>query len=68
MNYVITGGAGNITRPLAQQLIEAGHSVKIIGRNAMNLQDLVLKGAVAVTGSVEDHEFLANAFKDADAV
>ena len=68
MNYVLTGGAGNITRPLAQQLIEAGHSVKIIGRNAMNLQDLVLKGAVAVTGSVEDPEFLANSFKDADAV
>lgn len=68
MNYVLTGGSGHITRPLAQELIEAGHSVKIIGRNALNLQDLVLKGAVAVTGSVEDPEFLANSFKDADAV
>lgn len=68
MNYVLTGGAGHITRPLAQQLIAAGHSVKVIGRNAVNLQDLISQGAEALIGSVEDPEFLTNAFRDADAV
>ena len=68
MNYVITGGAGHISKPLAETLIAAGHQVTIIGRNAANLQELVAKGAKAAIGSVEDVAFLSATFKGADGL
>ncbi|MBX9781864.1 MAG: NAD(P)H-binding protein [Chitinophagaceae bacterium] len=68
MNYVLTGGAGHITKPVAEQLLNAGHRVTIISRNADNVKDLVAKGAAVATGSVEDAAFLKEAFKGADAV
>ena len=37
MKYVITGGAGNISKPLAETLLAAGHAVTIIGRSAEHL-------------------------------
>jgi uncharacterized protein YbjT (DUF2867 family) len=68
MKYVLTGGAGNITKPLAEKLLAAGHDVTIIGRNAENLKSLTDKGAKAAIGSVEDVVFLTEAFEGADAV
>ncbi|HEY6504074.1 MAG TPA: NAD(P)H-binding protein [Chitinophagaceae bacterium] len=68
MKYVVTGGAGNITRPLAEKLLAAGHQVIVIGRNAENLVSLTEKGATAAIGSVEDTGFLKKVFFDADAV
>jgi len=68
MKYVITGGAGHISKPLTQKLLAAGHEVTIVGRNADNLKELVAKGAKAAIGSVEDVKFLAETFKGADAV
>lgn len=68
MKYVITGGAGNISRPLAEKLLSEGHQVTVVGRTASKLQVLVDKGAVAAIGSVEDPAFLEKAFLGADAV
>jgi uncharacterized protein YbjT (DUF2867 family) len=68
MKYVITGGAGHISKPLTEKLLAAGHTVTIIGRNAENLKELVAKGAKAAIGSVEDVKFLTETFKGADAV
>ena len=68
MKYVLTGSAGNVTRPLAGQLLDAGHEVSIIGRNASHLKPLTDRGAHALVGSVEDVDFLVKAFKGADAV
>jgi uncharacterized protein YbjT (DUF2867 family) len=68
MKYVLTGGAGNITRPLALQLLAANHEVTVIGRNASNLEALVAKGAKAAIGSIEDKAFLTDTFRGADAV
>lgn len=68
MKYVLTGGAGHITKPLAEKLLEAGHDVTVIGRNAENLTPLTEKGATAAVGSVEDTDFLSKAFAGADAV
>lgn len=68
MKYVITGGAGHISKPLAEKLLAAGNQVTIIGRNAGNLEELVAKGAKAAIGSIEDVSFLTQVFKDADAV
>ncbi|MEI6950768.1 NAD(P)H-binding protein [Paraflavisolibacter sp. H34] len=68
MKYVITGGAGNISKPLAATLLAAGHEVTVIGRSAENLASLVALGARAAIGTVEDAAFLAQAFAGADAV
>lgn len=68
MKYVITGGAGHISRPLTETLLNAGHEVMIIGRTAQKLQPLVDKGAKAAVGSITDQNFLKETFADADAV
>jgi uncharacterized protein YbjT (DUF2867 family) len=65
MKYVLTGAAGQITKPLTRHLLEAGHSVTVIGRNEKNLESL---GAQMAIGSVEDADFLKKAFAGADAV
>ena len=68
MKYVITGGAGHISKPLAGRLLAAGYDVTVIGRNAENLKTLMEKGAKAAIGSVEDVQFLTQTFTGADAV
>ncbi len=68
MKYVITGGAGHISKPLTLQLLHAGHQVTVIGRSEANLAEVVAAGAKAAVGSVEDVAFLTSAFTGADAV
>lgn len=68
MKYVLTGGAGHITKPLAERLLSAGHEVTVIGRSAENLKPLTDKGATAAIGSVEDVTFLTQTFKGAGAI
>jgi len=68
MKYVITGGAGHISRPLVNSLLKAGHQVTVIGRNEANLKPLIDAGAGAAVGSVEDAAFLERTFRGADAV
>lgn len=67
MKYVITGAAGNISKPLSERLLNAGHDITVIGRNAEHLEPLTRKGAKAAIGSVEDTGFLKNTFTGADA-
>ena len=47
MNYVITGAAGNISKPLAEKLLSEKNNVTIVGRQAEHLTELVAKGAKA---------------------
>lgn len=68
MKYVVTGGAGHISKPLAEQLLKAGHDVTVVGRNPQNLKPLTDQGAKAAIGSVEDVDFLKQSFAGADAV
>ena len=68
MNYVITGGAGHISKPITEALLKAGHQVKVIGRNAEHLSELKALGAKTAIGTVEDTAFLTQAFAGADAV
>ncbi len=68
MHYVITGGAGNISKPLALELLKAGHQVTVIGRSLDNLKDLTTAGAKAAIGSVADFDFLVKTFTGADAI
>ena len=68
MKYVITGAAGNVSRPLAAKLLSSGHEVVVIGRSEEHLHALTSKGATARIGSVDDVPFLTQAFSGADAV
>ena len=68
MKYVITGGAGNISKPLTEKLLTARHEVTVISRNAENIKSLTDLGAKAAIGSVNDIAFLKKTFVGADAV
>ncbi len=68
MKYVITGGAGHISKPLAEKLLAKGFEVTVIGRSEKNLEELIAKGAKAAIGSVGDINFLTKTFAGADAV
>ena len=68
MKYVLTGAAGNITKPLAEKLLNVGHDVTVISRNAANIKSLTERGAKGAIGSVDDVEFLEKTFAGADAV
>lgn len=68
MKIVITGSLGNISKPLAIELIAKGHSVSVISSKADKQKDIESLGAKALIGSVEDINFLTTAFAGADAV
>lgn len=66
--YVITGGTGNIGKPLALALLNAGKKVRIICRNADKAKELIDKGAELFTGDMSDKETANKAFEGAEAV
>lgn len=68
MRYIVTGGAGNISKPLIGKLLKAGHEVIAVARNADHLKELTTQGAKQAIGSIEDVEFLKKTFAGADAV
>lgn len=68
MKYVITGSLGNISKPLSETLIKAGHDVTIITSNHKNEAAIKSLGAKPAVGWVDDVKFLNETFKDADAV
>ncbi|MDP3916072.1 MAG: NmrA family NAD(P)-binding protein [Bacteroidota bacterium] len=68
MKYVVTGSLGNISKPLAEKLIAAGHHVTVISSKDEKAALIEEMGAKAAIGSVEDVVFLTKAFTGADAV
>jgi len=68
MKYVVTGSLGNISKPLAERLVAAGHSVTVVSSKAEKTAQIEALGARAAIGSVEDVGFLTKTFKGADAV
>ena len=62
---VITGATGHTGRPAAEAVLTAGVPVRVVGRDAKNLEPLVEKGAEAFVGSAEDPESMAHAFEGA---
>jgi uncharacterized protein YbjT (DUF2867 family) len=68
MKITITGSLGNISLPLAMELILRGHQVTIISSNQEKKKDIEALGAKAAIGSLADVEFLTKTFSDADAV
>ncbi|TSJ46626.1 SDR family oxidoreductase [Fluviicola chungangensis] len=68
MNIVLTGSLGNISKPLAQELIAKGHSVTVISSNSQKEKDIHALGATAAIGKLEDRSFLTKTFTGAEAV
>ncbi len=68
MKITITGSLGNISKPLAKQLIAAGHNVTVVSSNPDKKADIEALGATAAIGSIGDAEFLSSAFAGADVV
>jgi nucleoside-diphosphate-sugar epimerase len=68
MKFILTGSLGHISKPLAELLIDAGHSVTVISSNPAKQGDIEKSGANAAIGSVDDEPFLVRVFTGADAV
>ncbi|WP_419699358.1 NAD(P)H-binding protein [Mucilaginibacter sp. NFX135] len=68
MKITITGSLGNISKPLAKQLIKAGHQLTIISSNAEKISAIEALGATAAIGLIADVDFLTKTFTGADAV
>ena len=68
MKITVTGSLGNISKPLAKQLIRAGHQLTIISSNADKAAAIEALGAAAAIGLVTDIDFLTQAFTGADVV
>ena len=66
--YVITGATGHTGKIISENLLAAGKSVKVIGRSADRLAELVAKGAEAAIGDLSDVAFLTKTFTGAEAV
>ncbi len=68
MKIVITGSVGHISKPLAKELVQKGHSVTIISSKAERISEIENMGAHAAIGSLNDADFLSSAFKGTDIV
>jgi uncharacterized protein YbjT (DUF2867 family) len=68
MKIVVTGSLGYVSKPLAEKLIEKGHSVTVISSSAEKQALIAAMGAKAAIGSMEDVSFLMDTFSGADAV
>jgi len=68
MKITITGSLGNISKPLAIELVQKGHAVTVISSKAERQKEIEAIGAKAAIGSMQDAGFLTEAFKGADIV
>ncbi|MDO7883993.1 NAD(P)H-binding protein [Hymenobacter cheonanensis] len=68
MKIILTGSLGNISQPLAAELVRRGQAVTVISSKAEKQPAIEALGATAAIGSVEDADFLTATFAGADAV
>ncbi len=68
MHYVITGSIGHTGKPITEGLIQAGHTVTVVTSKSENAAAIEALGAKAAVGTVEDADFVKQAFAGADAV
>lgn len=68
MKIIITGSLGNISKPLAEELVQKGHQVTVITSNAEKKPAIEAIGAIASVGSLKDADFLIQTFTNSDAV
>jgi nucleoside-diphosphate-sugar epimerase len=68
MKIILTGSLGNISKPLAIDLIQKGHTVTVISRSADKQNEIKALGAIPAIGSIKDVAFLTKIFTGADIV
>ena len=68
MKITVTGSLGHISRPLTQELVQKGYSVRVVSSNPERQKEIEALGATAAIGTVDDAGFLTSAFTDADSV
>lgn len=68
MKIIVTGSLGNISKPLAIELMEKRHNVTVISSSPAKQKNIQALGAKAAIGSLEDVDFLTSTFAGADAV
>lgn len=68
MNITITGSLGNISQQLTQLLTAKGHQVTVVSHNPERAAAIEQLHAIPAIGSIEDTDFLLQAFAKADAV
>jgi uncharacterized protein YbjT (DUF2867 family) len=68
MKITVTGSLGNISKPLATQLVKEGHQVTVVSSSPDKAEAIKTLGATPAIGSVDDVAFLTEAFKGADAI
>lgn len=65
--YLIAGASGQIGGKIARRLLDAGQTVRALGRSPESLAPLVAQGAEARVGSLLDVAFVTRALTGADA-
>lgn len=68
MNITITGSLGNIGRQLTTALTAKGHRVTVVSHDPGKAAAIEALKAIPAIGSIEDADFLLQAFEKADAV
>ncbi|MCF2443463.1 NAD(P)H-binding protein [Dyadobacter sp. CY345] len=68
MKITLTGSLGHIGKPLAEKLLQKGHSVTVISSNEEKRKDIQTLGAEAAIGSLQDAAFLKASFTGSDVV
>lgn len=67
MKIVVTGSLGHIGKPLAEALVNGGHTTVVISSKAGKQKEIEALGATAAIGSLHDAAFLTATFAGADA-
>jgi len=65
--YVVLGASGNTGRAVANNLLDRGQKVRVVGRNAAHLQSFAAKGAETFIADLTDSGTLTQAFQKADS-
>ena len=65
--YVVLGASGNTGHVVANNLLDRGQKVRVVGRNAAKLQSLAAKGAETFIADLTDSGTLTQAFQHADS-
>ncbi len=68
MKIILTGSLGHISKPLAVELVQKGHSVTVISSKAEKQKDIEAIGAKAAIGTMQDADFLTMTLTGADIV